>query len=178
MEILHTETGGTPKKPIELQLVVNTEDIDKEIKRYEEEYENGKADPTEDKLGSYMNSENGDEKSAEQALEDMKDDLDNLKNLSRGLLKKSEVEDALDAIRQEIYGIDNKVDWSKYFAQIPKRKSDGAFAIGRVVQIYAAHGFSWEDSEAYGRRGPEMIIKSISENTAELQIRSGIIEKW
>jgi hypothetical protein len=39
-------------------------------------------------------------------------------------------------------------------------------------------GFSYEDMDSYGRRGPELIIKTISDTEAELQIRTGMVEKW
>ncbi len=70
-----------------------------------------------------------------------------------------------------------KVQWQDYFAKV-KRKADGTFAIGRVIEIYQCMGFSYEDMDSYGRRGPELIIKTISDTEAELQIRTGMVEKW
>lgn len=68
-------------------------------------------------------------------------------------------------------------DWTETFNKIP-RKANGTFYKGRVLVLSQGHEFSWESEEEYGRRGPELRIKTYSDTEAELEFHSTIIEKW
>lgn len=69
-------------------------------------------------------------------------------------------------------------DWEEIFKQIP-RKANGTFYKNRVVPLARGYAFSWDSEEEYGRRGPELRIKTHSDTEAHLEFfHSTIIEKW
>ena len=183
MKNLHTELSiPIGKKPAqELTLVVDDRDISMTIQGLKDEFEECKRhmNPDEDPLSQYCHCESGDDnKTAEEVVDEMEGDVASLTHYAEGLVKMTPMEAALAEIQKEIHGDSYKaVDWPSYFKKIP-RKKDGTFAIGRIVSIYEAHGFSWEDMEAYGRKGPEMVIKTMSDTEAYLMIRTGVIESW
>lgn len=181
MRKLHTEFSiPVGKKPAqELTLIVDERDINQTIKGLQESYDYCSAHPDDDEaLSQYTHSEAGDPKTVDEVITVMVKDISALTYYAEGLVKMSPMEAALAEIQKEIHGEKYKaVDWVKFFAKIP-RKKDGTFAVGRVIGIYEAHGFSWEDMESYCRKGPEMIIKTMSATEARLMIRTGAIEKW
>lgn len=175
MKTLYKEMS-VGKKPKELVLIVDEDNVNSVISGFEHEYKGYRAEPGSVLNEGYCSSENRDEKTEDAVLDEMEGDLDSLKSLSQGLIHMTPEEKVMDQIRAEIYGA-KKVQWQDYFAKV-KRKADGTFAIGRVIEIYQCMGFSYEDMDSYGRRGPELIIKTISDTEAELQIRTGMVEKW
>lgn len=166
-----------PKGPsVFLYLNVNAKQIESVILDLKNEFENCKDHPCE--LQHYTQAEAGTVKTNEQVLKEMELDIDKFTNCVKDLVKVDPLKEALDEIQKEIYGEKYKtIDWRRFFKLIP-RKKNGTFAIGRIVPISQAHGFSYEDMEAYGRKGPEIIIKTTSDTEAELIIRSSLIEKW
>jgi hypothetical protein len=68
-------------------------------------------------------------------------------------------------------------DWTETFKNIP-RKANGTFAKNRVLVLAQGHAFSWESEEEYGRRGPELRIKTYSDTQAQLEFHSTIIDKY
>lgn len=175
---LFSETITVGKGVKRLILVVNTRDIASYINVLKDTLSDCKSNP--DKLEEYISAEASERKDPIETLQEMEADILEFENYAKGFVRitKDSLTQEIDNISEEIFGKEyQQVDWASYFKKIP-RKKDGTFAIGRIVGVTEGHGFSHEDIESYGRRGPEMIIKTDSDTTAELFIRTGIIEKW
>lgn len=174
MTTLYTEQSVS-KNPVDLILTVDTKSINGTIDGMRETLKN--CEDPEGEIDHYTYSHH-DPKTREEVVTEMASDIEMFVKCSQGLIRQTPKEEIINKMKAEIAGIEYQpINWANHFHKIPKKK-DGTFAIGRVVTIAAAHGFSWEDEEAYGRKGPEMVIKTFSATEAQLIIRTGVIEKW
>lgn len=180
MDTLHAEKITVKKKEVELKLVADIEQITRQVQDFSNQLEEMRKNPVYTEEYSY--SENDDQKSPEEVISQCETDVNNLSDIFGGgadslqLFLNKQIEKEL-GVEMNTTTSTLDLNWPKLFKEISK-KADGTFAKGRVVTLYSCEGFSWEDMEAYGRRGYELVIKNISDTEAELQLRMGMVEKW